>query len=1153
MKCPKCQHENPDEAKFCIKCGNPMEFHCPKCGANTPVSGDFCMECGRLLKEAPPVDYSQPQSYTPKHIKDKILTTRSAIEGERKLVTVFFADVANYTSISEKLDPEEVHQIMDGCFKILMDEIHKYEGTINQFTGDGVMALFGAPVAHEDHAQRACYAALSIQHTISEYGEKIKKDTGIDFKMRIGLNSGPVIVGSIGDDLRMDYSALGDTTNLAARMEQAAKPGSILISEQTHKIIESHFQVNPLGKLSVKGKEEPQEAYELVKASEVTTRIEASAAKGLTRFVGRKNSMASLMEAWEKAKSGSGQVVGIIGEAGVGKSRLYLEFRNKVAQGNCNFLQGHCLHYGSNMPYLPVLDIIKAYFDITEDDREYIIRKKIREGLDESLADTIAPFQELLSQKSDDESFSNLEAKQKRDRTFEAIRDLLLRLSEDQPVILVIEDLHWIDNTSQEFLDYMIGWIAAKPVLLVLLYRPEYTHQWGSKSYYNRIGLDHLGTESSTELVRAMLEEGEIAPELRDMILERAAGNPLFMEEFTHSLQENGTILKQDNRYVLSRSISELDVPHTVQGIIAARMDRLEDNLKRTMQVASVIGRDFAYRILQNISGMKEELKSYLLNLQGLEFIFEKSLFPELEYIFKHALTRDIAYNSLLLKKRKEIHENTGKAIEEIYGDRLDEFYEMLSYHYSKSDNREKAYHFLRLSGEKAAKKYSNWEAVGFYEEALNILKSQPENEENKKAQIEVIGLMLGNLAVLGFPENSPQILQEWEKLINDVGDEKNLFHYYQTMGGFYTYKGNLLTAIKYYENSYYEANKAQDLELIVISATALMWPYYSVGQFHKVIEIAPKVIDLIEKEERESDLFGGSTNRYTQLCGYYGRSLGALGRFDEGKIFCEKALRNAVNIVGLGFSEMNYALLFRWQGDGCRVIEHSKKCLKYLEEVNYSALLGFAWMNLGVGYHFLGDLEKAGKYLEKGLEIQREAEVELALSGYSHFLSLVYCDSGDLKKAQSCAEKAVELSQKYNERYIEGQSRISLGRIIGKKDPTQYDKAKESILQGIKILEGLMVRSWVSQGYLFLGKLYADAGQKEKALENLKKTEEEFKDMGMDYWLARTYAVYADLYKNERDQLKAREKLTKSIEILKGCGADGWVEKYEKELAAIS
>jgi class 3 adenylate cyclase len=423
MQCPKCQFENREEAKFCSECGYKFEITCPKCESKIRSGSKFCDECGAKLAEPlepPSLDYTQPQSYTPKFLADKILKSRSSIEGERKLVTVLFADVANYTSMAEKLDPEDVHQIMDGCFQILMDQIHKYEGTINQFTGDGVIALFGAPLAHEDHAQRACYAALAIQKGLSEYGEKLKNKLGIDFKMRIGLNSGNVVVGSIGDNLRMDYTAVGDTTNLASRMQSNAKPGTVLISENTYRLARDFFKIESLGKVEVKGKAELQRIYELIRTSDVETRLDAAVTKGLTKFVGRKNSMASLMDAFDKVKSGSGQVIGLVGEAGVGKSRLLLELEKMLPKGEYIYLEGRCIHYGSSMTYLPILDILRTYFEINEEDRKSVIKKKMEKkilDIDEKLKGIIPPFQELFSLKVDDEKYINLDLKEKRERT----------------------------------------------------------------------------------------------------------------------------------------------------------------------------------------------------------------------------------------------------------------------------------------------------------------------------------------------------------------------------------------------------------------------------------------------------------------------------------------------------------------------------------------------------------------------------------------------------------------------------------------------------------------------------------------------------------------------------------------------------------------
>jgi class 3 adenylate cyclase len=733
----------------------------------------YCGKCGSALEEhqaAPPLDYSQPHSYTPKFLAEKILTTRSSIEGERKLVTVLFADVANFTSLSEKLDPEEIHGIMDGCFKILMDEVHKYEGTINQFTGDGVMALFGAPLAHEDHAQRACHAALAIQHAMTDYGEKLKNTCDIDFRMRIGLNSGPVVVGAIGDDLRMDYTAIGDTINLASRMESAAQPGTVFVSGHTQRLARDFFAFSSLGPLQVKGKEEPQYAYQLMQASEVKTRLEASAVSGLTCFVGRTKEMETLHDALDKARSGQGQVVGIVGEAGVGKSRIIFEMRHLFPE--YAYLEGRCLHYGGSMAYLPFLDILRSYFGIKEGEREYLINKKMKEklaSLDGHLITAVAPFQDLLSLEPD-EAYRQLEPKQKRERIFEALRDLFIRESQKSPLVLIVEDLHWIDKTSEEFLDYLTGWLTATPILLIILYRPEYTHRWGSKSYYTTIRVDQLSIPTSSELVQSILSEGEIVPELRDLILGKAAGNPLFMEELTHSLLENGSIQKKEDRYVLSKNFSDIQVPDTIQGIIAARIDRLDESLKRIMHVASVIGREFAFRILQSITEMKEDLKGHLLNLQGLEFIYERRLFPELEYIFKHALTQEVAYHSLLLARRKEIHGRIGKAIEELYPDRLEEFYEMLAYHYSKSDDLAKGISYGEKAATRASSVYAYAEAVRLLEQAIEVQKVLDPDNKGKRCDLLVDladALRLGNQAQRALDGELPEAFS----LAESMGD----------------------------------------------------------------------------------------------------------------------------------------------------------------------------------------------------------------------------------------------------------------------------------------------------------------------------------------------------------------------------------------------
>ena len=1122
MRCPKCRFENPDNANFCNECGNKLELVCPNCSRGNPLGSKFCNECGqdlRKAKKALSVQYSQPQSYTPKFLADKIFTTRSSLEGERKLVTVLFADVANSTAIFERLDPEEVHQIMDECFRILLDEIHRYEGTANQFRGDGIMALFGAPISHEDHAHRACHAALSIQKSIGEYEKRLREQKRIEFKLRIGLNSGTVVVGSIGDDLRMDYTADGDITNLAARMEELAQPGSIIVSENTYKMVRDFFQFDILGRVPVRGKRDPQEHYRLLGPTRVETRIGAAVAKGLTKFVGRRKEIKSLEDAYLKAKSGSGQVVGVVGDAGVGKSRLLLELRNIIPKTEYTYLEGRCLHFGGSMAYLPVLDILRSYFEIEEKEPETATKEKIAEKipqLDEKLTGIIPPFQELLSLTVEDEAYLRLGPKQKREKVFEAIRDLLVRESEERPLIVAIEDVHWVDKTSEEFLDYMIGWLANSRILLMLLYRPEYTHPWGSKSYYSKIGVDQLSMKSGAELIQSILDGGEVVPDLRSLILGRAGGNPLFMEEITRTLLENGSIQRRDNQYVLSREAVGIQIPDTIQGIIAARIDRLEDNLKRTMQVASVIGRDFAFRILQTITGMQEELKSHLQNLQDLEFIHEKRLFPELEYVFKHALTQEVAYDSLLVYRRKQIHEKIGKAIEKLYADRLEEFYEVLAYHYAISENRESAFQYLKLSGNKSASSYSNWEAFRFYKKALDTLSEIGDSREIKSRKIEILHSVATPMIRLGYPEDSLQILKEGEQLSKKLGDEKSLARFYGRIGNYYTARGgDPLLGIAYTEKCFSEAEKIQDIEIMAPVARDLCASYLVAGEPSKTASLAAKVIDIIDETKNDGKFSSRWYNVYPVLHVLYGHSLGWLGNFVEGESLCEKGIQlgsDKYSLYGSGYMHFLYGYLFMHRGDGERVIEHFQKSIRYCEEGGAVMWLGLGWTGLGMGCYFLGNLETARKHVEKGIQIQKGARIPYYLSFHYLALGMVNLDSGDLKKGERSFKSALKLSEKHSEKWVEGTSKAFLGRMMAKTDASQVERAEEYILEGLKILDDRKIKPWSSIGYYFLGELYTDMGQRKKALDNLKKAHGQFEEMGMDFWLSRTLSVLAQM-----------------------------------------
>jgi class 3 adenylate cyclase/tetratricopeptide (TPR) repeat protein len=774
MKCPKCQFDNREGAKFCGKCRTKLSVICPQCDSENPPENSYCDECGHDLrepKETPAIDYSEPQSYTPKFLADKILTTRSSVEGERKLVTVLFADVANYTSISEKLDPEEVHQIMDGAFKVLMDEIHRFEGTINQFTGDGVMALFGAPVAHEDHAQRACHAALSIQSTVGEYGEQVKKETGVEFKMRIGLNSGPVIVGSIGDDLRMDYTAIGDTTNLAARIQEIAKPDEVWMSQETRNIIRDYFHDQPVGEISLKGKAEPQPIYRVLsERKEVRTRFEAGLVRGVTELVGRRPEMEALRSAFERMKAGEAHVVDVVGEAGVGKSRLVYEFQRSLGRG-VNFLSGYCVHYGRNINFLPVMDLVKVAFDIEEGMTEREVGRLIEEKAKNGLATMIPFYRNLLSLKVEDPEFNDLNPEGRKFGTFEAAKRLLFKLSEEKPLVVFLDDVHWMDKISEEFFTYFSRSFLDHPILMLTAYRPEGDPSWAQGAHYQRLGLETLSSKSSIRLVRNIAGGLELDPAFEERIVEKTGGNPFFVEEIVRELLERGDLVNNGDRYVCTRPINQCEIPNTVQGVLAARMDRLSEDLKRTMQVASVIGRDFAFRLLKSIMALGDELRTRLSNLVGLQILYEKALYPELEYIFKHALTQEVAYASLLKQRRQKIHGRIARAIEEIYADRLEQHYELLAHHWELSDTPERSIEYLVLAGEKSNRSYAASAAVDFFTRALKHIQ-RSDQAFDSEVMLRIREGRAGALHTMGRIEESLGDYQEAIRLASTKGDQ---------------------------------------------------------------------------------------------------------------------------------------------------------------------------------------------------------------------------------------------------------------------------------------------------------------------------------------------------------------------------------------------
>jgi class 3 adenylate cyclase len=744
VNCPKCGVENRHDASFCGECGASLaqEIVCSNCQRSNPAGRKFCDGCGQRLGEPSAAPKHDPRSYTPKHLAEKILNSRSALEGERKTITALFADIKGSMELLEDLDPEDARRVIDPALQLMMDAVHRYEGYVAQSTGDGIFALFGAPIAHEDHPQRALYAALLMQEEIGKYGHQLQVEKGIRLPIRVGVNTGEVIVRSIRtEDLHTDYSPVGHSTSLAARLESLATPGSVVVCQHTHKFTEGYFRFKPLGPAKVKGVSEPVQIYEVTGVGPLRTKLQVAVRRGLVRFVGRQSELEQMRRAWESARASRGQIVAVMGEAGVGKSRLVYEFKMPLESQGL-MLEAFSISHGKAHAYLPLLDLLKTYFEIALGDDERKRREKVGGKvlmLDRTLEDTLPYLFALLGIAEPTSSLPQMDPQIRRQRTLDAIKRLLVRESLNQSLVLIFEDLQWIDGETQAFLEVLADSVATAKILLLVNYRPEYQHGWASKTYYTRLRLDPLGKEEAGELLTALVGDGGQAglQPLKQLIMEKTEGNPFFMEEVVQTLAEEGVLSGERGRYHLEKTATELHIPTTVQGVLAARIDRLPRDEKEFVQTLSVIGKEFPFGLLRKVVGQPEgEVHRLLSHLQAGEFIYEQPAFPEPEYTFKHALTQEVAYQSVLVDRRKVLHEHTAQAIEELYRDGLDAYYSELAHHYSRTDNTRKAVEFLQLAGQQAAERSANAEAIGHFTKGLALLQSLPDSVERIRQEL---------------------------------------------------------------------------------------------------------------------------------------------------------------------------------------------------------------------------------------------------------------------------------------------------------------------------------------------------------------------------------------------------------------------------------
>jgi class 3 adenylate cyclase/tetratricopeptide (TPR) repeat protein len=1027
VRCSQCQHDNPPGARFCNACGAPLEAGCPACGRLNPPESRFCNACGSSLaapRAAPIPRFTSPEAYTPQHLALKILTSRSALESERKQVTVLFADVKGSLELLADRDPEEARALLDPALELMMEAVHRYEGTVNQVMGDGIMALFGAPVAHEDHAVRACYAALTMQREMRRHTDALRRAQGIEIRIRVGLNSGEVVVRAIGSDLRMDYSAVGQTTHLAARMEQLAPPEGIRLTAETARLVEGFVELAPLGPVPVKGVPDPVEVYELVGAAATRTRLQAAAARGLTRFVGRQAERARLLQALVDARGGQGQLVAVVGEAGVGKSRLFWEVVRSPQIQDCLVVESSSVSYGKAAAYLPVIDLLRAYFRIDSRDGARAAREKITGkllALDEGLRPALPALLALLEVPGEGSDWERLDAPQRRRRVAGAVKHLLVRESHVQPVVAVLEDLHWLDADSQAVLDELIESLPAARILLLVNYRPGYHHDWGSKTYYTQLRLDPLRAESADELLRVLVGAAPDLEPLKRLLVSRTEGNPLFIEECVRSLVELRALAGEPGAYRLARALDSVQVPASIQALLAARIDRLEPSDKALLQTAAVIGTDVALDLLRAVTGLPEDaLRLGLSRLQTAEFVYEASVFPDVEYTFKHALTHEVAYGGLLQERRRALHARVVEAFEALRPAPAAEHASWLAQHAFRGEVWGKAVGYLRQT-----------------------LTPSPDRVD-----------------VMGGPESAGRL---W-------------------------WMGEHAAALRIGQRELAIAGNFRNLSMQVVANLRLGQVYHSLGDYPRAIEYLARNVDALGGDLAMDPLgVAGLPSvlslSWLALClGEQGEFAAALGRGAEGVRIAEVAAHAYSLIVacaGLGSVQL-------LQGDPGRATALLEQGVVLARVHDIAALFPLVGSALGSAYALSGRLREAIVLLEQAME--QAAAMKLAAMQALRLTRLgeAHLAAGSPDRAADLARRALDLARELGERGHEAGALRLVAEVAALGGPPEVERAEGAYGEALALTRRLGMRPLEARCREGLGLLHRRLGREDQARAEL-------------------------------------------------------------------
>ena len=1097
MKCPACQHDNPPRSLRCLSCGARLTLVCSACGAHPPEQSKFCHQCGTPLRArdtaSPPVD--------------PMLTTRGAREGERKQVTVLFADLKGSMDLLADRDPEDAQKILDPVLEHMMDAVHRYEGTVNQVMGDGIMALFGAPVAHEDHAIRACQAALRMQRALARYSDDVQGPHGVPLLIRIGLNSGEVVVRSIGSDLRMDYTAVGQTTHLAARMEQLAQPGSILLTAETLKLAEGCVQVKPVGRIAVKGFGAGIEAYELVGVDMPRSRLEATAARGLTRFVGRDAELELLRSARDRTAAGRGQVVGVMGEPGVGKTRLFYEFTRPPSMEGWCVLATSAVSYGKSTPYLPVADLLRVYFNIDDRDEVSRLREKVAGtvlALDPELASLLPPLLSILDVPAAhiDPAWARLDPPHRRGQMLDALKRLFLGESRRRPVCLVVENLHWIAPETQAFLEGLAEAVRDHRLLLLVNYRPEYRHPWAAMEHFTDLRIDPLPPARAAELLQALLGADPTLRPLKQLMLDRADGNPFFLEEMVRSLVETEALVGGRGAYRLVRPVRTIQVPETVKAVLASRIDRLPFEQERLLQSAAVIGRHVDLELLQTIADVPgDQLRTELAHLQAADLLYESRRPPEQTYTFKHSLTHDVAYGSLLHGRLRSLHARIFEAIEALYPDRLVEQTERLAHHAFHGEVWDRAVEYLLRAGRRALFTSATSEAVENFERALLALRRLPQTPVTLRTAVALRLNLRDALWSLGEVGKIRDELREAEAIAHQLEDEHALATVASYRCHYLWAVGELEAALEASDRALAIASTVDDALLLAETRLYRGLVFLAQGDSERAAELwSTTLLEFDRLPDGKPSTASRATAIRLLLLSFLARSLAELGRFEEGLACSEKALRLAEpnTAFGLATALAGLGALHLRKADAHAAIPLLERGLEVCRTYNVNNWLPTIGASLGAAYAIAGRADEGVVLLEQAVDLDRRLGIVATLSLWRVYLADAYVRAGRFAEALAEARRALGECRARLEHGYEAWALHVLAGILARADSPDLPEARAHYLEALRLADHRRMQPLVVQCLLGLAGVCERLGDATAASSHRQRAARLADDLGM-------------------------------------------------------